>query len=115
MHGHQRELNRPVAQLRGLRRVGRRRLRSETCRELHRGRPGATPTTAVAGGGLIGLTKMLGHSLLVELIGLALDDRDGIARALTEAVAETVAEIICHQSRLAVDDLNGAFLTGWNA
>ena len=51
----------------------------------------------------------------VKGIGLALDDRDGIARAISQASAKAVAVDVGHQLCLAADDLNRSFRTGPHA
>ena len=61
---------------------------------------------------LTDLLEVLIDGDFVELVGLALFDGDGILRAVAEACPKPVAEILGHQFRLAVDDLDGAFGTG---
>jgi hypothetical protein len=54
------------------------------------------------------------HRLFVELIGLSLLDGDGIHGTVSEAGAQSIAQVIGEQPGLAVDDLDRAFGTGRN-
>jgi hypothetical protein len=45
---------------------------------------------------------------LVELLRLTLFDGDGTLGAFAEARPQSVAQVLGHESRLAVDDLDGA-------
>jgi len=47
--------------------------------------------------------------------GLALLDENRVARALAKTGAKAVAIRFAYQSRLALDDLDGPFGTGFNA
>ncbi len=76
---------------------------------------GAAATAAGAGGWHMGLAQVLGDRALVELLSLALYDRDSVLRALAQAVPEAVAEGIRHELRLPADDLDRALLAGWHA
>jgi hypothetical protein len=51
---------------------------------------------------------MLFHRCFVKRIGIALFNMDGILRAFAQACAQTVAEVIGRQHRLAVDHLDSA-------
>jgi hypothetical protein len=52
---------------------------------------------------------------LVELVGIALFDGDGILGTVPQAGAEAVAEVVRDQPGLAVDDLNRPLGTGRHA
>ncbi len=52
---------------------------------------------------------------LVEVVGVALLDRDGALRALAQAGAQPVAEVVGQQHGLAADDLDGALGAGRHA
>ena len=111
------ELHGPVAQLCD---------RGSTGRTISRGAawcsvqaPGHAPWAAAREGGAAGLFPgvacQLGltmrNRLFAERRGFALLYRDGVLRAFTEAIAETVAVLIADQPRLAVGDLYCALVT----
>jgi hypothetical protein len=58
---------------------------------------------------------MFFHSFLIKFISFALDDVKGVFRALADAGAQAVAEIVRHHFGLAVNDPDGAFGAGDNA
>jgi hypothetical protein len=53
--------------------------------------------------------QVLFNSPLIELLRIPLDDGDGIPGAVAETGAESVAEVVCGQPGLAVNDGNGPF------
>jgi hypothetical protein len=61
------------------------------------------------------LLQVLFNGRLIEIIGIPLDDGDGVLGTVTEAGTETVAEVIGSKSRLAVDDGDGPFGAGRHA
>jgi hypothetical protein len=61
---------------------------------------------------LSGIRQVFCHRLLVELLGLPLDDRDGVLGAFTQAGAQPIAEVVGGEDRLAVNDPYGPFGAG---
>ncbi len=61
------------------------------------------------------LRKVDHNGVLVEPVGVALDDRDGADVAVSDAGAETVAVAVADELRLAVNELNGTLGAGRDA
>jgi hypothetical protein len=66
------------------------------------------------GRGPAALYRVFGNGRLVEFIGFANLDMDGVLGAVAETGAQPIAEIVGYQARLAIDNLNGAFRAGRN-
>ena len=55
------------------------------------------------------------HSQFVVRVGFPLNNGDGAQGAVPQAIAQAVAELIFHQASNAIDDLDGALMTGGDA
>ena len=82
--------------------------------EAVQGHGGAAALRGCKGGGCrcFRFLQVLVHGLLVEFVGLALDDLQGPRGALAQAGAQAVAEHVLNELCLAVDDPDGPFRTG---